>query len=439
MRPWASTDRRYLARSKLIEHHEYRARSIGNLQNHSSTLLLLLSSIFILLSIFDHIAISSIPFARTLSSLFGLLLTGLFIWSRRSSFRIHRGPQLFAFCFVLLMIVHEIWRVLAGEPTQVFHLMQWVQILILFIIFVELSRDPRALVFIWMAVVVAVLFMAVSHIFNIPGMSVEHESGRAGFAGVNFNRQAYWYAMAIVTVLLIVIEMWRRMGLLVLALFLAALAILCYALLSTGSRGGLLSLVSGLAVLLTLSFKKRNQLAYFIILPPLLLGGLATVFISGLAVDRLSAVVEGEEDGGRLVIWEAASDMLFDRPLTGYGPRFQEDLGGLTRPGRVINTHNSFLQPALAFGLPGFVLWAALVGAVFLRAWSNRRYAVGALFCSLIVCSMVSGLVGDLGFNRFFWVMLSVAANVALMQGALRVGSGKLLEELGFYRSRCQR
>lgn len=380
------------------------------------TLLLVGLALTGFLSIFDKvITLTSIPFLRNPAALAAAATLGLYVWYRREGVPIHHGAQRWMIAFLLYTALLEFSRgIWTGEP-EFFRYMQWAQVLVLAIVAVDLARDRRAFALVWGGIVLAILFMAISSVLALPGFT-QWNSGRIGYIGVNLNTQAYWFAMASATGVWWLLTRWPRFGLQG-VLTLAATGIVTSALVLAASRSALASLVLGLGIILTLSFRARNLSAYATIVPLLLLA-LGWVVADGAVVrDRLAATLAGEDFGARDSITVHAWEMLANAPLFGYGPVFLELLGEARGMARAISTHNSVMQVALTFGLPAVLLWGGLMASALLRAWRSylsRRDPVGALLVALFTMSFAYGMAADLGFNKFFWMLVALSAQAPL-------------------------
>lgn len=390
-------------------------------------LLLILLGLAAFFAIFDEvIALSSIPFLRNPAALTTALALGLWVWYRRHGVPIPHGAMRWIIAFLLYTAVVESLRTVWTDNTEWFRYLQWVQVLALAIITIDLARDQRVFVYVWGGIMAAITFMAVATVTALPGFTADLE-GRVGFAGVNLNTQGYWYALAAVTFVWWVLRRWPRFGWEGAGALLAT-SIVVFALLQTASRSALIALVVGLAVVLIVSLRAKNLSAYLTVVPAALL--LLGFFIADATVlqDRFTeALVEGDY-GARGSIAEHALDLVAERPWFGHGPSFLVLLGeARTRSlvllgearytSRAISSHNSFFQVALTFGLPALLLWLGIVTSALARSW--RSYAskpdgVGGLMLSLIALSMVFAIVGDLGFNKYFWTMIALASQSPL-------------------------
>ena len=379
-------------------------------------LLLVLLGLAGFLSIFDQvITVSSIPFMRNPAALTTALALGLYVWYRRNGLLLHHGSQRWMIAFLLYTAVVESARgIWTGDP-EFLRYMQWVQVLVLASVTVDLARDRRAFTLVWGGIVAAVLFMAVATTVGLPLFTLVHE-GRVGFAGVNLNTQGYWSAMVATSVVWWLLARWPRFGWQGTAAI-AAFGTLLLALVQTASRSALVALVVGLVIVLVLSLRARNLSAYATIVPIAIL--LAAFFLADATIlrERFSDALAGQDLGTRDILIVRGIELLSRQPWFGYGPAFLEVLGEARNRPRAISSHNSYLQIALTFGIPALVLWAGIVASALVRAWrswSRGGEPLGALMLALVAASLTFGLVGDLGFNKFFWIMIALAAQTPM-------------------------
>ena len=191
-----------------------------------------------------------------------------------------------------------------------------------------------------------------------------------------------------------------------------AMLVLIYAQIATGSRGGILSSLVGFCVLLALFLRARNVSAYLNIVPIVVGAMLLMVMTLETFLDRILATLSGDDYGWRDLIWAASLELIEERPITGTGPAFMEVLGSMVGVAR-FSTHNTYLQVVLAYGLIGVTAFFALIWSILRQCWKYRRSSLSALFLVLLSTSLVFGMTGDLMFDRYFWVLAAMSANVA--------------------------
>ena len=206
----------------------------------------------------------------------------------------------------------------------------------------------------------------------------------------------------------------------------AGLVLVC--LLETGSRGGLLGLTAAAAILMWVEGGRVRRALW--VLPLILAVG---VLASGTAgrFSQLQGVIHpySAQDTslkGRFSENLAALHMLQDHPLTGVGPGgFPAEYLTYARPlGLDDRTeqrrpHDSYLEAGAEMGVPGFVVFAALMGAGALairRAWRaatrlpDRRLA-GAVGAALAAYALTAVFLHQ-GYPDYLWLLLGLAGAV---------------------------
>jgi O-antigen ligase/polysaccharide polymerase Wzy-like membrane protein len=161
----------------------------------------------------------------------------------------------------------------------------------------------------------------------------------------------------------------------------------------TGSRGGLLAgIVALLIVPLTMTKLSPGKLATGIILLGIS-GALAFSYVPERTMQRLASTtteVETGNLGGRLRIWKAGAQAFIEQPILGHGVG---TFPLVVRPivGYEVASHNSFLTVLVEQGIVGFLLYAAMFGAVFLAVLNlpslERRLAL-VLLATLVIAML---------------------------------------------------
>ena len=274
--------------------------------------------------------------------------------------------------------------------------------------------------------------------------------GRAGGGTGNPN---FFAAIQVITLPLILVlavyeqRMFRR-GFLVLAAIINLGSVL-----STLSRGGTLSLL--LVVLLLLALPARaifttrahKALAVGVILLA------ATLFVyrySGDVAPRLLSIVGGSQGtdagSGRLGIWPAAWNEFTEHPVTGIGfgafvevsvdrildtPISQDFELFATEPKEV---HNAYLGTMTELGLPGLVLFLGLMVStiVALLRTARRAREVGEQYVASVATAIVVGLAGwsvgsvfaESETARPRWIMIGICLALPKLLPAVTRASG---------------
>ena len=163
--------------------------------------LLLLASAVLFLTMFDRFVISGIPTMRTLAGVTGVVLSGAWALTRLPKYTFRTGPQLWLLVLLFGLTMIDVGRYLITGNFPVRNFLQWFQSLAFAVILFDLGRDPRAFRMYGTAIFLAVAYMGVAS-FVAP-TAVQ---GRIGLAGLNFNIQAYFYAIAWITCLAILLD-----------------------------------------------------------------------------------------------------------------------------------------------------------------------------------------------------------------------------------------
>jgi O-antigen ligase len=189
-------------------------------------------------------------------------------------------------------------------------------------------------------------------------------------------------------------------------------ALLGLAVLETGSRGGLASLLGGMLVFALAAGSVRLLLRN---------GAIAVLAISLLtfATFRLPVMKNRLEDSmktgnmaGREQLYPALWTMFLERPILGWGPvtntyELAQRIGERERTHRA--AHNIVLELLTATGLVGAIPF--LIGAwLCVRgAWRARRGEHGVLPLALFASLFIANMSGDWIASKIVWVVLAYA------------------------------
>lgn len=232
-----------------------------------------------------------------------------------------------------------------------------------------------------------------------------------------FNVYAFLVSLALVALVHVAVGWWRRGARLLAAGGLVAGTVYLGAfLVATFSRGGMVSLVAGIATYLLLAGSARRVLT--------LLGiSLATAAVFTLAVVELPPgvldrylFVDDVTGSGRTAIWSYLLDRWRDTPLTvlfGHGPGTIE----FYRAEHVIESaHNAYVDVLFQYGLiglGGLLVWIGWVAANLTRApRGDDRALLAALFAQVVFGSAVDS----------YWNASQVGWLVALVGAAAQFG-----------------
>lgn len=359
--------------------------------------------------------VSTVPFLRTPPAFVAMFLVGYFLLCRLRHWRIGRGPETLAIVFiagcVVVTMIELMWSPESTPVQSILVLMSWVQLVILYVVFTDVCRSPAGHVSLWLAFVGAMTFMALMAHFKVGGALIGTGiDDRIGYEGVNLNRQAFGYALALVTVVWYAIHFWKRSWLSVIVPT-VLIFILAGSLLAAGSRTGFIAFLAGISGILFLEFRKRTASAYFMIVPAILLFLVWALFETPLILNRLDSAITGEQTGGRDVLIAGAWELTKMKPLFGWGVAAPQTLAShIGWSGRSVDAHNTHLQIAMRFGLIVYFIWVLFVSSILRRCWKGRRNRWCRLFFVLTVMTLAFSVTGSLATNLYFWVVTAAAS-----------------------------
>jgi hypothetical protein len=226
-------------------------------------------------------------------------------------------------------------------------------------------------------------------------------------------------------------EGWRRWA------YWSLIPVYLGALLSSGSRGGLIgTAVVGVYVLLTLPRVTPERRLVVVV------GGLASMvglfFLFGvLSPDRFSvAAIIASRGTGRLDIWHAAFQVLHTHWLFGIG------IGGFSpnavtilqnsnntnlqllnsqevRDSGGIVAQNLYLQIMLDMGAIGLALYIGIIATTIKNLWDLRNTEWGELawaFIGSLIGGLVAGMFASQYNQKFVWLIIGIAASGFIRQ-----------------------
>lgn len=378
--------------------------------------LIALAAAFLIATFLDGVNLLAIPVAENPANVLGVILTAAFLATRLSAARLWAGPARYFWLFIGLTAVLELGRYFmepAGGAKSLRNYAQYAQVFLLYLIIYDLCRSARAVKVLMATFVLSAIVMSLVANLGLGGLvgSTQihrtSEAERLGVLGMNLNLQGFIYAAAVTGIMCWCLARWPRLTPLDWVLVGGA-ASMVLALLRTGSRGGLLVLAAGLGVALLLMFRGRRWTAYLVLVPVALYGLGSAVMSSDLMRLRFEQAIYEGRLGSRDMLAREGVAMFLERPGTGWGCTYAQDLG--LRVGRErIAAHNTYLQVAISFGLLGFLPWVLGVGATFLRLWQYRTQFWGSLMLAVLTSLLVAAIPGNLSYNKYTWMILAVA------------------------------
>ncbi len=236
---------------------------------------------------------------------------------------------------------------------------------------------------------------------------------RVSAFGQNANFSAFLMSLGLVTLIGLTYgrrgrPLWMRLLVLPLA------AVFGVGIVETGSRGGLLALVGGLAAFLfspgeRLQARIRNAVATL-----LAIGVLGyTALHTDVMRNRLEATAETGTLAGREQLFPSLVDMFLEKPALGWGPiNYQYEVAvrgtDLARYSR--DAHNLLLELLTAGGLVATVPFLIAFAWCGIAAWRGRATPLGMVSFALFAVCLVANLSTNLIAYKPFYFVLALAA-----------------------------
>jgi O-antigen ligase len=199
----------------------------------------------------------------------------------------------------------------------------------------------------------------------------------------------------------------------------------------TGSRGGMLGIVTFVLLFVTLR-TGRVRIVHKAILLALVIGA-AALNADKINFDRYRTLTNLEDDynleeGGRWDVWKTGAQILLEYPLTGVGAgNFGMAIGNrrmaLGETPRWQAPHNSVVQVFVELGVVSGALWVMLVGSTVRTLWRLRKQdhsanadparSEVAVWSNLLLIGFVAQFVCSLflsmGYSVFFPLFFAAA------------------------------
>ncbi len=357
------------------------------------------------------------------AKLVGVLIFGAWIVRSLSSgqFQITVPPPgLFAIVYIVWGLASLLWAI---DTTLVIDRAQTlVQSAVLYVLMFNLTSSPERLQKVLGIVVAASLVLASLIILralftDVPGGRVDVRE----FSSYGPNTQAAYFLLG---ASIVMAHFSQETQLSKKLLCLIALLIVLLAVLATGSRGAMVSLVAILLSSLALD-RKSWQFA----LPTLLVGVLSLLLLPAMFVERVESIFTLSDRGaGRLNILLVGLQIIGAHPLLGVGwgnfgrafDRYLRQTAGVR--GYIIpewGPHNVFLGALGELGIIGFVLFSTMIvltvrdnfNAVQVFKQSNNtrmtKLSIGVLLG--LLGTLTASMFVDLRYRKIFWLALALA------------------------------
>jgi O-antigen ligase len=240
--------------------------------------------------------------------------------------------------------------------------------------------------------------------------------GRGTVLGMNANEYGLILVVGI-TCLTGFVATYRYLGVVARLVLATGCVPMAFEIVATGSRGAVVSLLIGLAVLpLSMSEGKWSRVrSVFVVI-----AALATVYFyainSPFVVSRWDMSFEHGDVSGRERIYAAAIQMVSERPIFGWGPvTHTYELGARVHAyqGYPRDTHNLLLYVLTQVGLLGSIPFLIGTTECVVRAWRGRRYVNGPTQFALLCVILVMCLSNTLITFKLLWITLAFSSGIS--------------------------
>ena len=360
--------------------------------------------LFVLAVPFESASTETVSVIGSIPMILGMALTGAALLQPRICF----NPPPGAFwCFVgyfVVCLALSTTQNLAYTGLALTKMFKFAQMLVLMWICFNLFRYPEICRNTLLLFIAACAILSVLQIVGIGSVSVAQ--GRSSMFGDNANTVGG--TLSIGLIMLVGITYGRtaidkRITLLAWAVF----PIIGMAIIMTGSRGSLIGLVVGIALLIVRDGTWETKLK---------LGSIAALAIAFLVIaafsdDAMRTRLERSwyqgDTAGRDKISAHAWAMFYEKPVLGWGPLYNEvELG--SRLGRSIRaTHSLYLTVLTEAGLVGAVLFFGALGLLVRAAWQARLRIEGALPMALMGSFVITAVAAQWIGRKIFWVIMA--------------------------------
>ncbi len=244
-------------------------------------------------------------------------------------------------------------------------------IILLWLFINDVIKKPEIIKTLMFSYILGVILLGVLLTLGI-GVNIDpfYQSNRVTFFGANSNSIGNWCATAVVFILGIHVTNIKIKSLYKL-IFLSAVPLLISVMLSTGSRGALLSLAISLLILFSGFRSKLYVKAIYFIVGVFAFNYIIEMIDNSIVMSKRFALLMEKGDEDRLNIWGNAIQIIYDNPIFGLGYTGYENEMNL-RFGYFLDTHNIFLYFLVSGGIIALFIYFYFLKNIFLNIWLNN-------------------------------------------------------------------
>lgn len=374
-------------------------------------LLRLLAAGVLAASFLESYTVSDIQFLRTPAGVIAALLVIGFVLNRLRRWKIDSGTAYVAILFLTITSMIQYFHFTYGTNNfrSVLGYLQYVQVIVLFLIFLDLARDPRMIRNIGLGFICSTILMSLVANFEIEALVYRSSNSRIGVGGMNLNAQSFLYALSIIGIMGWTLERWPRLRWFDVVMIVGAYSMML-ADLKVASRGGIIALVVGVLCVLVLFFRESRLWAYAFIVPLLIISLLSLWPRADVLWQRFEATVYEGDTGLRVELSAGAMEMIVDHPLIGRGSSYAIALGEHMGKSVAIAAHSTPNQILLSFGILGFAPWLILVAMIARIAWRNRSNPWGGILFSQFASTLALSFFANFAYNQYVWILLALVS-----------------------------
>jgi O-antigen ligase len=348
----------------------------------------------------------------TITRMAGVLLVASCIYRPRL---ILRRPELITGLGFLLMTIALI-RTFFIEPDQLAYAfgryVTWLQMLVFFHIATPiLAEAPNRILAVY-AYIAGACLTAVLLLMGFGLNVVMQEKDRTSLGNLDPNIQASVLGLAAIWLIPLLLNNRQPIKKPWFLLLLPLFTLLVSAVLLTGSRGGLIALMTAFIPVLFTRSASPNSMAKIAILVVGLFVVTMIVFHNEGMMSRLQHFIYEGDTAGRDYLFSSSLDLWLKRPWLGWGLGANEEaLGGYTNT-FLRDMHNIYLYILTAAGVVGGGLLAGMIFRSFKSVSRMPDLMLRQVALSGLVLVFVSGSTITILFLKFFWLALACATPI---------------------------
>lgn len=251
------------------------------------------------------------------------------------------------------------------------------------------------------------IIVALSSILGIGVGELEErgvEGARYAVMGSNLNSTARDLSLSIIGGVLIcfgVIQMPMKRRI----LFSIFSVLSFYALIRTGSRGGLAGLVCTLPFIVFTTKKMSRKLTYSLAIGLVLFAMVVVVLNTPSVMDRIAKSIYDRDTGGREAIFEIVMNLWSHSRLMGLGTFAYQIIAGIEWGWAALATHCTYTYALVSAGVLGGSFYYLFLLNVLINAIRVRFYPYGAFLMLCLIMALLGGITMNIEFSKWLYII----------------------------------